>query len=79
MIVKAINDAVVFYQIPIAEEGTANAAILVHRDNGDSLVLSQEGREIVLDLHRGNVKEFIKALDGVVALSEARARERGKK
>jgi hypothetical protein len=79
MIVKAFNDAVVFYQTPIYEDRTANAAILIHRDNGDSLVLSQEGAEIVLDLHRGNVKEFIKALDSLVAVSEARARKGDKK
>lgn len=52
-----------------------NRRVLIHRDNGGTLVISQEGREIVLNLHRGNLKEFKLALDH--ALGTTRKRQRG--
>lgn len=75
MIKPAWNDAVVFYQIPLENE-LPNAAILIHRDNGWTLVIEQEDQQICLDLHRGNVKEFVKAIQIVLDKSEEAARKR---
>lgn len=79
MITNVWNDGVVFYQIVADEESMANEAILIHRDNNGSLIIAQQDRSIVLDLHRGNLKEFAKAIDGVLAKSEEAARRAPKK
>lgn len=76
MITKVWNDGHVFYQTAVDDESMANESIVIHRDNGGTLVLDQAGQTIVMDLHRSNIKEFKAALDQALALSEAAARKK---
>ena len=53
---KAWNDATVFWQQ--SESDGAEAALLVHVDNGGTLVINQDGQEIVLNRDRKNLQAF---------------------
>jgi hypothetical protein len=71
MIVKAINgDTLVVYQIP-GEEDIANAALIVQRDAGGTIVISQEDAEIVINPNRANVKQISAGLQRAIELCEA--------
>lgn len=79
MIAKGFNDVQVLYQIAADNDCLPNEAILIHRDNGGTLVIQQQESSIVLDLHRGNIKQFVAALDQAVKHSELAAQKAAKK
>lgn len=77
MIRPAFNNAQVVYQIPL--EDVANEAILIHRDNGGTLVLEQNDQQICIDLHRGNLKQIFAAIQKVLDAAEVEARKKSSK
>lgn len=71
VIVKAINDdTLVVYQIP-EEDGIANPAVIIQVDAAGTIVMTQEGAEIVLNPTRGNIKQISMALQRAIELCEA--------
>ena len=75
MVTKVWNDGIVFYQQSADDDSIGNAAVIVHRDNGGTLLISQEGRDIVIDLHRANIREFKAVLDQALASAEKANRQ----
>ena len=71
MIVKAINDdTLVVYQIA-DEDNMPNEALIIQRDAGGSIVITQEARELVINPTRANVKQICAAMQRAIELCEA--------
>ncbi len=75
MMVNVFNNGVVLYQTSAGDD-LPNAAIVIHRDNGGTLILRQEDDEICVDLHRENIKALKAALDKVLTASEEFCRKK---
>lgn len=70
MIVKLFNHAHILYQTPDLEGELPNEAIAGHIDNGGTILLEQEGREICIS--RATVPELCKLLKKLATLEVKR-------
>lgn len=64
-VTKVLNKGRVVWQIPDEQVGVPEAAVLIHLDNGGTLVLEQENRYI--DVSKAAVPEICRVLKEVAA------------